>query len=271
MKDVALTCMVLAMMTSVGLDLTLSDLRAGLQSVRAVVIAVLLNLVVVPVGVLLASRGLGLSEGLVTGLVLCAAAPGGATGPAFARIAGGALGFATALMALLGGIGLVSAPLTVTLLLGGQGGATLFWPMLTTLATVQLLPLALAMTARATWPRARGLARPAGLVANVLLVTIIVALLATRGDALLAVPVALHVLIVGMLVGGILLALRLPVGEGAARSIAMVTAVRNLSIALLLTARFVPDPEADVAVLVCGFWMMLLPAGLAAITGRARG
>ena len=77
--------------------------------------------------------------------------------------------------------------------------------------------------------------------------------------------------IVGALLLGLLPALLRPRGDGVLRSAAMVTVVRNLSVALLLSSRFFADPSTDIAVLVCGFWMMLLPAVLGWLAGRAVG
>ena len=50
---------------------------------------------------------------------------------------------------------------------------------------------------------------------------------------------------------------------GRLRAAGIVTAVRNLSIALLLSHSFIADPQADVGILVWGFWKMVLPAAVA--------
>lgn len=71
-----------------------------------------------------------------------------------------------------------------------------------------------------------------------------------------------------MLLLVLLPAVLVPVGAGLLRAGAIVTTVRNMSLALLLASRFFPDPETEVAILVWGFWMLALPGALGTWAAR---
>lgn len=270
LQSIAISVLVVLMMVAIGLDLTVEDLRAGLRQRWALAIAGLINLVAVPAIVFALSRSM--PAGVAVGLVMVAAAPGGPTGPLFARMARADLGFATSLQVLLALAGLVTAPLTLELLAGQSGERSLFLPMLATLVAFQLVPLAVGMLVRARKPDAAArMARPLGIVVNVLLLAIIVGLLTTRGQILLQQTLAFHGLLIGLVLVPLAVAIAWPRDPDRAKAIGMVTTVRNLSVALLLSATFYTDPEVDAAILCWGFYMMALPAGIAAWLGRRDG
>lgn len=281
LQSIAISALVVIMMVTIGLELTLEDLGNGLREGKWLVLAVLANVVLVPA----LAYGLGLATALPAGILLgamvCASAPGGPTGPLFTRIAGADLAFATALQVILCVIGLVSAPLTLTSLLNHLGeseatrtsvAGTPLWPMVRTLFVFQLVPLATGMLVRRQRPElAARMAKPMGTAANVLLLVIIVGMLATRGKILIEQSLVVHAVLVAMVVLPLALGRLSPSAtepQSKAMATAMVTTVRNLSVALLLSATFFEDPAVDAAILVWGFYMMLLPAGVAALLGR---
>src|SRR6185503_13646517 len=113
LRDLALQTLVVAMMASVGLHLSFADAWAGLRRWGMLALAVVVNVVLMPALVLGLGELLALPAGTRMGLLVCAAAPGGPTGPLFTRIARGDLGFGTALQILLSVLALASAPLTL--------------------------------------------------------------------------------------------------------------------------------------------------------------
>ncbi|MCP4872926.1 MAG: hypothetical protein GY898_29900 [Proteobacteria bacterium] len=115
---------------------------------------------------------------------------------------------------------------------------------------------------------ARRLAGPTGIVANVLLVVIIVAYLVDRGDLLLSVSPAAHAVLIGMLLPLLIPLWKAKDPSGVLRSAGVVTAIRNLSVALLLASTLFTDPTIEMGTLLWGFWMMLLPGAMAAWRGR---
>lgn len=261
MQSSAVQTLVVIMMFAVGLELTPADLVQAPRRGRWFVVALLVNVVAVPVGAWLLADALGLSVGLSAGVVLLAASPGGPVGPVLARIAGADLGFATGLMVLLGIVGLVSSPLTVSLLLDPGAAGGVFWPMFRALLAFQIVPLALAAGLRYRFAAiASRLARPAGLASNVLLVVIIAALVIARGATLADVSVGVHAALIAAL-SALLAPVLVPmVAASLVRGLCVVTAVRNISVALMLAASFFEDPEVEVAILVCAFWTLVLAA-----------
>lgn len=269
LQDIAIKLLVVAMMISIGLDLPLASLHAGLRKWVPLTIAIGLNLLVVPLLVVGLTALLGLGPGAVIGLLVCAVAPGGPTGPLFTRIAKADLGFATSLQVCLCFVGLVTAPLSLELLGGAAHHDGLLWPMMRTLALFQLLPLCVGLAVRARREAiAVRLAKPIGLLANVLLLAIIVGMLATRGHILVEQPLVLHALTCALVLVPIAAGFVWPGARATMLAGGFVTTVRNLSVALLLSASFFADPTVDAVILVWGFYMMILPAILAAGLGR---
>ena len=183
LQDIALQVLVVAMMVSIGLDLEPRALRELGQQRGAFVKGLLFNTIAFPATTFAATELFDLSPAISAGLMLCAVAPGGPTGPVFARLAGGHLAFATALMVALSALGLFTIPASAGLLAGSDVDASSsFGPMLQTLALYQLAPLALAMLFRSRFAGvASRLARPARVLSNVALLAVIVGLLAARG------------------------------------------------------------------------------------------
>ena len=272
LRDLALQALVVVMMASVGLHLSPAQAWAGLRQWPVLGLALAANLVVMPALVLGLGELLALPAGFAMGLLVCAAAPGGPTGPLFTRLARADLGFATSLQVLSCVAALVSAPLTLELL-GREGERSLLWPMVRTLAVFQLLPLSLGMILRhrrAAW--ADRLGEPLGRLANGLLLLVVVGLLVTRGDELLEQGPGMHAALVALALLPVGVGLAWPVGTALRPTLVaagMVTTVRNVSVALLLSASFFADePAVDGAILIWGFYMMVVPGLLAWRLGR---
>lgn len=274
MRDLALQVLVVAMMLAVGLDLSLEEARAGLAKRWLLALGLLINVVVMPAMVVGMSWALALPSGLATGMLVCAVAPGGPTGPLFARIARADLGFATALQVLLSAIVLVSAPLSLELL-GGEGERSLIWPMARILALFQLLPLAIGVTTRWRWPQlAERLAKPIGMFANALLLAVVLGMLITRGELLLTQGLAVHLGLIALVLLPLGLAQIWPASAAMRATLVstgLVSTVRNLTVALLLSTSFyADDPSVDTAILVWAFYMLALPGLLSWRLGRAK-
>jgi BASS family bile acid:Na+ symporter len=137
-----------------GLTISLLMLQAGLQSSVADILkalkrpalmtrAIVLNVVVVPLLALLLCRLFGLAEGIATGILLMAIAPGVPFLPfAGGRAKGGHLAFAVELVFVLAFISVLTAPLTAKLILPGHENVQLpFGKFIATLVLFQLLPL----------------------------------------------------------------------------------------------------------------------------------
>lgn len=270
---VALQVLVVVMMVAIGLELRPSELAGGLRCTPWLVAAVVLNVGIVPITVWLVAEQTSLSDAMVAGLVLLAAAPAGPIGPMLARLSHSDIGFATGLMVLLGMIGLLSTPVTVVLLVEVDAESTtaLAVPMFTALLVSQILPLFAAMYVAHRLPGvAERIAKPLGRLANVLLVGIVVALVYLRGELLTGTPLSLHVALIAGLFALLAPVLVLAHPASILRSLVTVTAVRNMSVALFLASRFFDSERVEAAILIWSFWMLVVPAVVGAIAGRFR-
>jgi len=263
MQQLAIAALVVVMMLAIGLRTEPHEFRVVFERPWLLVATVLVNVVLIPLGVWGLVTVASLPDEVAVGLMLCAVSPGGATGPLFATQARGHVALSVASMILLAMISVVSAPPTLALAFGGMsevGSGALLLPMMGTLALFQLLPLVAGMALRRWFVVfADRVAGPANRVATALLLLIVAGLLVLKGDSLLE----LSALSLSVCVGVVLLSLgagALVSRDGAMRrSLSLVTAVRNLSLALLLSASFYPAALTDATVLSFGLFCMVIP------------
>ncbi len=271
LQTLAIQTLVVCMLGAVGLRLRPVDLLEVVRKKKALAVGLAWNLVLIPAAAFFVCKHLDVEGPVAVGIFLCAVAPGGPSGPVFTKMAGGHLGFGTALMVVLALVSVLTAPLTVTLLLGRQTvDGDLLFSMLRTLLVFTVLPLTVGMVCRRVRPAwADFLAGPALKVANGLLLIIIAALLVTKGAALLEVGWRVQLAMIGLV--GLSLAAGSLAGRETelVRAVSEVTAVRSLSVALLLSASYFPDPKTDAMILAFGFYIMLMPGVAALLWSRA--
>ena len=271
MQQIVVTALVVVMMIAVGLRSDPRDFRAAV-GLRQLLWLFVLNLVVVPGLAVVALTQAELPQAVAVGVLLCAASPGGPTGPLFAMQARGDVAAAVVALIALAGVSVVTAPLTISWALGlstAVDASALIGPMIGTLVAAELLPLVVGMALR-RWRRALAerLADPMNKAANLLLLAVLLGLLATKGGVLFeigALGVGLSILLVLLNLGVGALATR---EAPQRRAYVMVTAVRNLSLALLISAAYFPDPRTDGAILTFGLFTMVLPFAAALLLKR---
>jgi BASS family bile acid:Na+ symporter len=270
MQEAAIAILVVVMMVAIGLRTQPGEFVEVGRRPGALLTMVIVNVVVVPAIVLGLTMAFALPAAMTTGLLICAAAPGGATGPLFAAQARGHLATAVTAMVMLSMLSVVTAPtaLAVTLgasaTMGSDAIAALVWPMMRTLGVFQLLPLVAGMVVRRLRPQlAERLAMPVTRVANVLLLVVIIGLLVMKGRVLGDVGVVAVVIAAALVPVCMALGFAIPGPTDQRRSFAMVTAVRNISLALLLGASYFPAALTDATILTAGLFCMLLPLGIA--------
>jgi BASS family bile acid:Na+ symporter len=94
-------CFVVSSMLATGAGLTVSQISEPLRNARLVVLALLANFVLMPLGALALARVLGLDESFGVGLLLLGCAAGAPFLPKLAELAKGNLAFAVGAMVLL--------------------------------------------------------------------------------------------------------------------------------------------------------------------------
>jgi BASS family bile acid:Na+ symporter len=263
---------VVVLMVSLGLRIPVAAIVASLRHGRAFLLTGVLSFVAVPIGAWLLVRALGLPEPVAIGVLLVAAAPGGSLGLKLVDLARGDVALGLGLFFVIALIAPFSVPLTATALIGtGSSGLTIdTLPLVITLITIQLVPLAVALLVARVAPRpARRIGQLATTATTVLLgLLIAVALIANFDETLAIGPLgvlAYVILIVATLVAGLLLGRDRPT---IARAIALLSAQRSTSLALLIATAL--DVPAVTGAVVAGGLLLLVVNPLVARALGAR-
>ena len=256
---VAMLVFVLSSMLAMGLGLTVGEIVAPLRNARLVVLSLLVNFVLMPLGALALADVLRLDQPLGVGLLLLGAAAGAPFLPKLAQIAKGNLAFGVGLMVLLMVVTVGYLPLVLPLLLPGvtvnpaQIARSLFLLM--------LLPLAGALAVKAYFADVAARTKPLldrlsnlGLIVLVLLITVanvnnVLAVFGTRGilAGLLFIAIGF---VIGWLLGG--------PDTSTRRVLALGTAQRNIAAALVVGSQSFSDPKVVVMVVVVAIVSLLI-------------
>jgi BASS family bile acid:Na+ symporter len=255
----AMLVFVLSSMVAMGLGLTVGQIIAPLRNARLVVLSLLVNFVLMPLGALALAALLKLDEPLGVGLLLLGAAAGAPFLPKLAQIAKGNLAFGVGLMVLLMVVTVGYLPLVLPSLLPGvtvnpaQIARSLFLLM--------LLPLAGALAVKAYFADVAARTKPLldrlsnlGLIVLVLLITVanvnnVLAIFGTRGilAGLLFIAIGF---VIGWLLGG--------PDTNTRRVLALGTAQRNIAAALVVGSQSFSDPKVVVMVVVVAIVSLLI-------------
>jgi BASS family bile acid:Na+ symporter len=222
----------------------------------------LLNLLLVPAVALLLVRSLRLSGDVGLALLLVAASPGGRFAPHLTRIAGGEVGLAVQQTAILTRVSALTAPLTMTWLLGTHHLRVEVLPLIVKGLLLQTLPLEAGRAlASSRADLADRLERPLRIAVVTVALFTLLAFLAESGLSslellgdrgwLAVIILAAGTLALGGLLGGS--------AAGVRRALAVGVISRNLALALLLAGHAFPARKVRLAVF--GVWWLLLGAG----------
>ena len=266
---VAMLVFVLSSMLAMGLGLTVGEIVAPLRNARLVVLSLLVNFVLMPLGALVLANVLRLDQPLGVGLLLLGAAAGAPFLPKLAQIAKGNLAFGVGLMVLLMVVTVGYLPLVLPLLLPGvsvnpaQIARSLFLLM--------LLPLAGALAVKAYFADIAARTKPLldrlsnlGLIVLVLLITVanvnnVLAVFGTRGilAGLLFIAIGF---VIGWLLGG--------PDTSTRRVLALGTAQRNIAAALVVGSQSFSDPKVVVMVVVVAIVSLLILMPLSQVLAK---
>lgn len=250
---------------AMGLELPWHHLTRALLGVRTHAIALVANFVLIPALAFVLTSSLATPSAVAVGVILCAVAPAGSSGAMLTMHARGDNGLAVSLSVAMKLLSLAFTPLLLKLLVGASVEVPI-GPIVTTLLLYQLVPLALGMVMRnrlgrfAKWP---------GRIATACFALLVVGLTVTQGDQILVngwVAIAIIAVIVLASLGSAWLVPGANVPQRAA--FALTTAIRNLSLALLLAAQHFPDRATTLAILTYSLLMFVGAVPLALWWGR---
>ena len=257
--SVAMLAFVLSSMLAMGLGLTVSQIIAPLRNARLVVLSLLVNFVLMPLGAVALAALLRLDQPLGVGLLLLGPAAGAPFLPKLAQIARGNLAFAVGLMVLLMVVTVGYLPLVLPLLLPGVSVNPA--KIARSLFLLMLLPLAGALAVKARFANVAARTKPLldrlsnlSLILLVLLITAgnvnnVLAVFGTRGilAGLLFIAIGF---VIGWLLGG--------PDRNTRRVLALGTAQRNIAAALVVGSQSFSDPKVVVMVVVVAIVSLLI-------------
>lgn len=258
MTSVVLVVLLVTSMLAIGANLTTDSFVELMRRPASLVIAVVANVVAVPAVAAVAVSLIDFAAPVALGIVVSAAASGGSSGPLLVRHAGGSLALAVSLQAMLALLALAAVPLWMLVLRSDSAfDIERAAALVAGLLVAQVVPFAIGMILRRHRPgTAERVHVTAGRIADLLLLGIILWFAVTTLSNIADLPAATLPVIV-LLVGVTLAAYRLPrlQGPGERAAVSMVTAIRNLTLALLVVSLSTSPDLAVTTVLTYGFVM----------------
>jgi len=248
---VAMLSFVVSSMLAMGAALTVSQIFDPLRNVRLVVLALVANFVLMPIGAFALAKVLWLDEPLGVGLLMLGCAAGAPFLPKLAELAKGNLPFGVGVMVLLMVITVAYLPIVLPLLLPGVTVNPV--KIAQSLVLLMLLPLAIGLFVKARYQATAARVKPAlDWLSNVSLILLMVLITVVNFDKVLQVFGTRGILAgllfialgfcIGWLLGG--------PGKDTRTVLALATAQRNIAAALVVGSQSFSDPKVVVMVIV---------------------
>ncbi|MGH7802120.1 MAG: bile acid:sodium symporter [Thermodesulfobacteriota bacterium] len=265
----AVLVFVVSSMLAMGVGLTVGQIIAPLRNRRLVLLALLANFVLTPLGALALATMLRLDQPLGVGLLLLGTAAGAPFLPKLAEIAKGNLAFAVGMMVLLMVITVGYLPLVLPLLLPGVSVNPA--KIARSLLLLMLLPLGAGLALKARYEGAAARVKPEldrvsnlSLVSLVLLISVanvknVLDVFGTRGilAGVLFIAVSFGI---GWFLGG--------PGADTRRVLALGTGQRNIAAALVVSSQSFSDPKVVVMVIVVAIVGLLILMPLSRVLAK---
>ena len=256
---VAMLSFVVSSMLAMGAALTVSQIFDPLRNVRLVVLALVANFVLMPLGAFALAKVLWLDEPLGVGLLLLGCAAGAPFLPKLAQLAKGNLPFGVGAMVLLMVITVAYLPIVLPLLLPGVTVNPV--KIAQSLVLLMLLPLAIGLFVKARYQATAARVKPAlDWLSNVSLILLMVLITVVNFDKVLQVFGTRGILAgllfialgfcIGWLLGG--------PGKDTRTVLALATAQRNIAAALVVGSQSFSDPKVVVMVIVVAIVSLII-------------
>jgi len=264
-------------MLSMGLQVRFEDVLASARRTRLLLFGLIANYVLVPVATVVLLFLFQADPLVSVGFLILAVCPGAPLGPPITAVAKGDVPWAVGMMLILSGLSAVLSPALLGLLSARIAPDTdlsiNYLAVIRTLLFIQMLPLALGLCIHHAAPGlTRWIAKPVGLLANILLFALLGLIVAAQYQTLVAIrlrgwtgmPLLLVASLgIGWVCGGPDLASR--------KAMAMTTAVRNAAVGLVIaTSNFAGTP-AVTAVVAYALISTIGALGFALLLGKITG
>jgi len=250
-STVAMLTFVVSSMLAMGAGLTIPQIAEPLRNARLVVLALLANFVLMPLGALALAKVLWLDEPFAIGLLLLGWAAGAPFLPKLAQLAKGNLAFAVGAMVLLMVVTVGYLPIVLPLLLPGISVDA--WAIARSLLFLMLLPLAMGLALKARYGELAARVKPVlDWISNISLVLLVCLITAANIDKVLqvfgtrAILAGLLFIVLGLAAGWLLGG----VSADTKRVMALGTGQRNIAAALVVASQSFSDAKVVVMVIV---------------------
>ncbi len=242
---------VVSSMLAMGSGLTIRQIIEPLRNARLVLLALLANFVLMPLGALALAKVLWLDNPFAVGLLVLGCAAGAPFLPKLAELAKGNLAFSVGAMVLLMVVTVVYLPVVMPLLLPGVTVDP--WNIARSLVLLMLLPLATGLALKARYEELASRVKPMlDWISNISLILLVLLITAANIDKVLQVFGTR-----GILAGLLYIALGFGIGwllGGPDRDTRLVMALgtsqRNIAAALVVASQSFSDPRVVVMVIV---------------------
>ncbi|WP_047520793.1 bile acid:sodium symporter family protein [Microbacterium sp. ZOR0019] len=257
-------------MLGLGLSLTLADFARVLKQPKAVIIALLCQLVLLPAicfGLVLAFQ---LPPILAVGMMMLAASPGGTTANLYSHLFRGDIALNISLTAVNSVIAVITLPIITNFAIAYfqpfDDRLGLQWSKALEVFAIVLLPVALGMIVRRFWPKfAAGMDKPVRIASVVILVVVIAGAVASNWTLLvsnftqLALITVLFCLI--SLTVGFLVPRMLRVGKRQAIATSFEIGIHNATLAIVIAQSVLGSVELSLPAAVYGVLMFFIAFG----------
>lgn len=277
--NVGLPVALAVVMFGLGLSLTVSDFARILTQPRAAVVALGLQVLLLPAVCFGLVTAFGLDPVLAVGMMLLAASPGGTTANLFSHLFRGDVALNITLTAVNSLLAVLTLPVVVTLSLAyfqptiGEGAVGLPIGKIQQVVAIVLVPVVLGMLVRRASPALADRAdRPVRIVSALVLVAVIAgALLAERANLagyLAAVGLVAALFCLFSLAVGYAVPRLFRIGRGQAIASAFEVGIHNSTLAIAIAVGVLGSTQLAVPAAVYGIVMFPLAAGVGFVLTR---
>lgn len=257
-------------MLGLGLSLTLADFARVLKQPKAVIIALLCQLVLLPAicfGLVLAFQ---LPPILAVGMMMLAASPGGTTANLYSHLFRGDIALNISLTAVNSVIAVITLPLITNFAIAYfqpfDDRLGLQWSKALEVFAIVLLPVALGMLIRRFWPAfAAGMGKPVRIASVVILIVVIAGAVASNWALLVANFTQLALITVLFclisLSIGFLVPRWLRVGKRQAIATSFEIGIHNATLAIVIAQSVLGSVELSLPAAVYGVLMFFIAFG----------
>lgn len=266
---IALPVALAIIMLGLGLSLTLDDFRRVARMPKAVLVALLCQVILLPAAAFGLAIAFGLPDELALGFMLLAASPGGTTANLYSHLFGGHVALNVTLTALNSVLAVFTLPVVVNLsagyFLGTEAGLGLQFDKVAQVFAIVLIPVAIGMLLRAKWAGvAAKMERPVKILSVIVLVAAIAGAIVKELDHIQEYFVAVGLAVLAFNVLSLIVGYGIPrlvgVDHRAATAAGFEIGIHNSTLAITIAVSLMESTRVAIPAAVYGIVMFFTAA-----------